>query len=283
MQNMFIQLINLDKSKDRLKKCENIFHKNKIDVSNIRLSGTYGLKDVKIIKLDKNNKKTTEIDIGKFYKKQIQLKENVIYEIFDKREPNFKILYKFEPNKMIIKKKKRQRNLTIGEIGCMLSHFRAINNIAKGKYAYGLIFEDDLQLANNFKEKLEHLIAKAPKKWDILKLDGTSVRDLFKGNSHKSSFFFSTLRYGFNKYFYNAKAELLHGVSGATGYLITKSCAKNIINILKHNTINGLEGATDIFLYITLPKRYKFRNIWHIKQPIVWQRGEKSNITAMGR
>ena len=138
-------------------------------------------------------------------------------------------------------------------------------------------------MADGFNEKLKEIVKFAPRSYGILKLDGTSVRDLFRGNNHKSSFLFSTIKYGYNKCFYNAKAEILHGVSGATGYIITKRCAKKIIELLKTETLNGLEGATDILLYVVLPKKYNFQDIFIIKKPLVWQSGVESSITKLGR
>ena len=160
---------------------------------------------------------------------------------------------------------------------------RAIKNVAEGKNDFGIIFEDDVVFTENFRDKLNNIIQNAPKNFDILKLDGTSVKDLFKNNNHKSSFLFSIFMYKYNKYFYNSKSELLHGVSGATGYIITKSCAEKIIKLFNNATINGLEWAADILLYILLPRKYNYKNIWIIKHPIVHQSGVESNITSMGR
>ena len=167
----------------------------------------------------------------------------------------------------------------------MLSHLRAINNIAfsKKNIKYGLILEDDFVLDNNFKKKCNCVLQKAPKNFGLLKLDGTSVRDCFRNNNHKTSFLFSIIKYGFNRYFYNSQSEVFHGVSGATGYVITKKCAQKIIKLLKKETINGLEGAVDILYYITLPKKYNFKDIWIIKKPLIWQNGEESYITKFGR
>jgi GR25 family glycosyltransferase involved in LPS biosynthesis len=183
----------------------------------------------------------------------------------------------------MILKKRRHRQLTLGEFGCLLSHLRAIKNVAKNNNNFGIIFEDDVTLAENFRNKLDNVIKNAPENFDILKLDGTSVKDLFKNNDHRSSFLFSIFMYKYNKYFYNSKSELFHGVSGATGYVITKSCAEKIVRLFNNEIINGLEGAADILLYILLPRKYNYKNIWIIKHPIVYQSGEKSNITSMGR
>ena len=289
---MIVQIINLQRSIERRRNYECILstelsnYGNKGELNSIqlmRLDATDGLNDVIIEEFDDKQAVISNVDVCKIKNKESKLKSKTIYRIFDKNYPELQYKYCLSPDDMIIRKQSRRRHLTIGEFGCMLSHLRAINNIANGQEQYGLILEDDLQLSEHFFTKMDRLLRLAPKDFGILKLDGTSVKDLFVGNDHYSSFIFSILKYGYDKNFYNANAEVLHGVSGATGYIITKNCAKKIMELLKYEIINGLEGATDILLYITLPRKYNFNDIWIVKKPIVWQSGDDSNITKMGR
>lgn len=274
---MLIQVINLNIAKDRRKKYECDFAKKQLNF--LRLEATNGLTDLKIIEIDDNNKEGASINIEELKNKKIELKEYKKYKIFDKNYPEFIVKYWLAKDKMIIKKRKRKRHLTVGEFGCMLSHFRAIYNVAKSKDKLGMIFEDDIILCDNFNEKMKSILEKAPKNFDILKFDNTNL----KGKQHVLSFIISDIKYGFNKYFYNSKAEVFHGVSGAASYIITKKCAQKIIKLLEAELINGLEGAIDIFLYVILPKKYNFKNIWFIKKAILSQNVENSFIKKFGR
>ncbi len=274
---MFTQIINLDECIDRLKKCRQRCEKSQLEFT--RLKASNGLKDLVIKELDQNDKEVSEINVEKLMNKEIALKKNTKYKIFDKNNTELVYKYCLSTDKIILKKKNRQRHLTVGEFGCMLSHLRAIYNVSIGNYDLGLVLEDDVIFADNFKEKCDLILQHAPKDFGILKLDNTNL----KGKKHRTSFLFSVLKYGFNRYFYNSRAELLHGVSGATGYIITKQCAQQIVKLLKKETINGLEGAADILYYVVLPKKYNFKNIWIIKKPLLWQNEKESFITKMGR
>ena len=182
------------------------------------------------------------------------------------------------------RKKKHRRHLTVGEFGCMLSHLRAIRNVANDENGnFGLVVEDDLYIPKEFYENLKTVLANAPKGFGLIKLDSAKGggKDHFSVNNHASSFLFSDLTYGRNKYVYNIKAEIFHGIAGTTGYVITKEFAKKITELFKTETINGFEGASDILLFMVLPKKYNVDNIWIVKKPVLWQRGFVSEISKM--
>jgi glycosyl transferase, family 25 len=58
-----------------------------------------------------------------------------------------------------------------GEIGCYLSHIKAIQLFVDSTYDYGLILEDDVQLGENLCPTLFELIQNNDK-WDLIKLSG---------------------------------------------------------------------------------------------------------------
>lgn len=67
------------------------------------------------------------------------------------------------------------RELLLPEIGCYLSHVKALQTFLKSDYQYGLVIEDDAVLAPGFKSVIEKSITQQnqlPKKhqWDVLKL-----------------------------------------------------------------------------------------------------------------
>jgi glycosyl transferase, family 25 len=58
-----------------------------------------------------------------------------------------------------------------GEVGCFLSHVRALHMFLQDDAAFGLILEDDCLFAPDLKDLLDDLIARAAD-WDVVKLSG---------------------------------------------------------------------------------------------------------------
>ncbi|RXE86555.1 glycosyl transferase [Pseudoalteromonas sp. A757] len=61
------------------------------------------------------------------------------------------------------------RPLTLGEIGCYLSHMKALSRIVELKLPYAFIFEDDFQLHDDLAQ-IDQMIASLPFEWDMIKL-----------------------------------------------------------------------------------------------------------------
>jgi GR25 family glycosyltransferase involved in LPS biosynthesis len=68
-------------------------------------------------------------------------------------------------------KKYNKKDLTLGELGCALSHKNCHERALS--YDYTLILEDDIELPKNFKEIVEQQITKnkIKKRWDYLQFD----------------------------------------------------------------------------------------------------------------
>jgi len=79
---------------------------------------------------------------------------------------------KNDPTVKYINNFNKFRTLTNGEIGCCLSHLRAIKQAYDDGVEYALILEDDasFDLAPHWDKPLSELIAKAPENWTILQL-----------------------------------------------------------------------------------------------------------------
>ena len=287
-----VQVINLDRSQDRREKYEKMLKDSFGDKflgqnigDEIRLAGTDGVKHLAIIELDDKGNEVKNVDIAKLKAREVELKNGVNYKVFDKNYPEFVYNYRLDPDKIVVdRKKKHRRHLTVGEFGCMLSHLRAIRNVANNENSnFGLVVEDDLYIPKNFYDNLKIILANAPKGFGLIKLDSAKGggKDHFSVNNHTSSFLFSDLIYGRNKYVYNIKAEIFHGIAGTTGYVITKDFAKKITELFKAETINGFEGASDMLLFMVLPKKYNADDIWIVKKPVLWQRGFASEISKM--
>ena len=54
-----------------------------------------------------------------------------------------------------------------GRTGCYLSHLRLIDEISRYEHGVSVIFEDDIKLADGFRDKLERGIRSLPAAWDV--------------------------------------------------------------------------------------------------------------------
>lgn len=70
----------------------------------------------------------------------------------------------------------RNCNLKANEVGCTLSHFKAVNIIYENKHPYAIVFEDDVDLKymRYWGITLEEIINNAPEDFDIIKLHSFS-------------------------------------------------------------------------------------------------------------
>lgn len=117
-----------------------------------------------------------------------------------------------------------------GVIGCALSHHNLWRQLANSNDDSYLIFEDDVTLADNFKEKLSHAYAQVENNdFDILyfafiiynnKLD--TMRDVIQSNNYPKVIPFDTNFYG----------------AGNGSYIITKSGAKKLLQYVEQNGFN---------------------------------------------
>ncbi|TWP24086.1 glycosyltransferase family 25 protein [Apibacter muscae] len=89
-------------------------------------------------------------------------------------------------------KNKYDRDLVPGEIGCYLSHVKALKTFLVSKYEYALIIEDDAILCTDFKNIIENSILNHKNnlskkhQWEILKLINgkrhhIKITDIYKG------------------------------------------------------------------------------------------------------
>lgn len=67
-----------------------------------------------------------------------------------------------------------------GFMGCWDSHRRLFNIIKEENLEYSLIMEDDVDVVDNFNERLNEVISELPNDWDLLYLGGWNVGDIVK-------------------------------------------------------------------------------------------------------
>jgi GR25 family glycosyltransferase involved in LPS biosynthesis len=107
--------------------------------------------------------------------------------------------------------------MTIGGIGCALSHYNIYKKIIKEKINRCLILEDDITLKNNFTELCKHLETR---------LESVDY-DLFFLGYHNTSI----------KYTYRSDYDFIkfNRVYGLFGYIVTLEGAKKLLNIFPLN------------------------------------------------
>ena len=122
--------------------------------------------------------------------------------------------------------------ITVGEVGCSLSHYKCWNEFYNSKKEHAIIFEDDIQFTYDFNEKLEILI-KYPKNADIVYI----YRNPLKQNKETP----------YDNNFINIKASYL-----TPGYLLTRT---GVEKLLKANFLDNLI-VVDEFLPLLYDSEY---------------------------
>jgi glycosyl transferase, family 25 len=148
----------------------------------------------------------------------------------------------------IIKTNGSYRELRKGEIGCYLSHLECWKNILESGKEYGLVFEDDVVLADNFIDKFNEMFDSVKNKnWDIICL-GRRCQQYFKNCTKgvpmsDETYYPETLGYGTYAYIIKANAinELLK-----TTYPIMKPIDVVIIDEYFKKNINVLGLNKDL-------------------------------------
>ncbi|WP_343561010.1 glycosyltransferase family 25 protein [Kiloniella sp. b19] len=122
----------------------------------------------------------------------------------------------------LYRRDKRQKmfgkDLTIGEIGCYLSHYRLWERIVREDLAKGaIILEDDVVISDDLPQVLDSL-SKTDLKWEVLRLCGIRKRK------------YKTLEQLDNHY---RLVRLNHVACGAAGYWINKKGASRLLPICR--------------------------------------------------
>jgi GR25 family glycosyltransferase involved in LPS biosynthesis len=158
---------------------------------------------------------------------------NAINGMTDLSKYDFKVIYNWNDYFL-------NRPITIGEIGCALSHYNIWKNIVDNNINKALILEDDVIFKNNFNEMLD-IIENLEFNYDIFYLSRKPLNVYFKGMDEID----------INDFIVECKSSYnLHS------YIITYECAKILINC---NFLNNLLPVDD-FLSILYDKHsYPFK------------------------
>jgi len=133
--------------------------------------------------------------------------------------------------------------------GCHDSHTRLINKIIDDDNSeLFMIFEDDVELCDNFIEKMENIINSLPNDWELLFLGGWNVGEKIK---------------------YNQYVNLANKVYCMHAYVFKYETAKKLLN-----KFNERIYKVDVLLAELLPQL----NAYICEPTIAWQRAGFSNI-----
>jgi len=157
-------------------------------------------------------------------------KNNMNYDFFEaidgnELKPNYPDLHLFKKNDF-----DNQR----GVIGCALSHYYLYQKLLRDtSYDCYVIFEDDVQLVNNFNNKLIEGLNKITPEMDLIFLGYTMPNNILDQNYQKYIDGQIVSLHKMDKYNY-------HG--GLYGYIISKNGAAKILNYIN---LNGIKRAID--------------------------------------
>ena len=169
------------------------------------------------------------------YDKLLERKKHMLSQ-FDKAGLNdFEFVSNHGKDKLTPREKSKFKNLTDGEISLMLHHFECYK-IINEKYDYAIIFEDDVILADDFKNKIKKYISDLPNDWDML----------FFGEGQGVHIPHYRLVPDVNIYkkMTDLKNTIPGGIDGSTrcadSYIVSKKCAQKLVQVINSLQITSI-------------------------------------------
>lgn len=136
--------------------------------------------------------------------------------------------------------------LTLGEIGCAISHIKVYEHMVENNIESSIILEDDAIVSQHFKEIVEDTLNKINKNHELIFFDHGKV---------KSHFFKKRIVEGYRLAHYKSPSKNSRRcIIYATAYLITLSGAKKLLNYaypirLPADYLTGLIQKTRVDAY----------------------------------
>ena len=161
------------------------------------------------------------------YDKLIERKKHILKQLDNAGLNDFEFVSNHGKEKLTPIEKSKFKDLTDGEISLMLHHFECYKIISE-KYDYAIIFEDDVILGDNFKNKIEKNISDLPEDWDML----------FFGEGHGVHIPQYRQSPGVNIYkkMTDLKNKMPGGIDGSTrcadSYIVSKKCAQKLVQVI---------------------------------------------------
>ena len=139
-------------------------------------------------------------------------------------------------------RKKRINKLSTSEIGCTLSHIKAIRKIYDNNLDYAIVMEDDclLHLAPFWGFDLDYLISQAPKDWGIIQLHIFNKKCKIDDNIEKDGMF--------------SELKLSTPCHSTAVYLINKKGVRDVLNVCGYSgdmkiKLQDFGGVADEYIY----------------------------------
>lgn len=254
-----VQVINLDRAKDRRANYEKMLRKTfgkkflgKKIGENIRFRAIDGKKEVIVENLLTGEKTTYGAIVSSKIKRHVT---RTLFKAYTARDAD---LIVYEP----ITFPNRRLDYSFNLLGCKLSHLSALKNIAQQPdNTYGLILEDDFSVDKDFYNTLQTALDKAPADFDMLKLS-LRLTSIKRGSRSLSNRYFlarlkSWIKYGYGDYISTSVSHIKEGIAGNQAYLVSPLGARRLLWIWRNN-LSPNEQTDEPFWYdIPLRTGYK--------------------------
>ena len=262
-----VQIINLDRSKERREHYEKMLHDNfgekflghKIG-NDIRLPAVDGKKEIIFENLGSGKKwKYDDFKVnGQAEADKFEIFRSGIYKVYSKNNPKIYTFYYF--NKLLSNSGYFLSRI-YNKFGIKLSILKALHKIAKQPNGtYGAIFEDDFFVERDFYDKLSTILQNVPEDFDAIKLS-INQYDIMAGfkkvplKKHLQPIKRSFRINGYGDWMHAKHISALMNAAIACGnqfFIVSKEGAEKIIKWYDENiaTLNG----TDLELWWLIPK-----------------------------
>ena len=282
-----VQIINLDRAKERRANYEKMLHDNFGDKflgheigEEVRLKAVDGKNEL-VFEDIHNGRRVMYKDIAD----KVGYFDYGIYKVSSIKDKKLSFVWKKDGFDEIYGKHVTVK-INVNYLGCMMSHFKALQKIAsQPDGTYGLVLEDDFALNKNFDKIFPEILKSVPKDFDIIKL-GPSIpsqilcKDKICTNKYG---FLNVIKKSFKKYGYGKYANAVFSKNkiyshGAVAQLISKEGAVKILDFYKQQFSYRISDS-DYFYY--LPKQKILNSYYYLdSMPFLfdYEMNEKSTI-----
>lgn len=143
-----------------------------------------------------------------------------------------------------------------GYVGCLKSHQEVIKKSIELDLDKVLIFEDDVELCENFENKFNDIIQKLPNNWDLLYLGGWNKGEIKK---------------------YDDGINIAENVFCMHAYLVNRKFIPILFEIL-HSKDNKQTNQRDYKCDVLLSNNLNRGNCFICDPPLAWQKAGYSDI-----
>jgi glycosyl transferase family 25 len=115
-------------------------------------------------------------------------------------------------------------NMTIGAVGCALSHICLCIDLLASEFNACCVFEDDAEFPDDFQDKFNTIISNLSKTWDLVYLGHHLRKQFIDPNASKDYLRIEQWNYDMSKLF---------SMGGTFGYIISRTGAKKLLDFIE--------------------------------------------------